>query len=160
MTNIVTVACPCPGTPHVTDTVTLHPRDRIPLGLGMATYEVIKQGGTRAMLSASLADVYLHYGVTAWTFVDADGRPVPVTPDTIADYLRWPTGLTVAEAADELYSEEVMRPLLPRFATSSPATPTAPSTSANPDSGSPRPKRSAPSSPSGTAGRLSAVPVP
>ena len=125
--------------------VTLRPEVSIPLGI--AALSVIKQGGSQAVIEAGLAEVYLHFGIEDWTF------PVPVTPENIERLLPYSRGgLEVAERADALYSETVMRPLVARLSALSNAGRQASTTRPIPLRGSRRPTRSGPSSRSGTAG--------
>jgi hypothetical protein len=85
-----------------------------------------------ALVLAVLQEGYLLYGVTAWTLQDADGKPRPVSPDAVRTWLL-PLAVQasiVADAADDLYSEAVVAPLVVRAATSSQPTPTTEATSA------------------------------
>ena len=159
MTSDVKVACSCPGTPHPDgDTVTLHPSVTLPIGV--AAMSVIRSASNVPDIEAGLAGVYLRHGIAAWTFVDADGRPVPITPPFIAAYLPWPESLTVAEAADALYSEAVMAPLARKTSKSSPPGPTELSTSPSPSTGPTPLAPSRRSSRNATAGTPSEVPAP
>lgn len=157
-------AVPEPSAPsrHVSvpgGVVTLRAAVSIPLGI--AALSVIKNNGSQADIEAGLADVYLRYGIERWTFVDAKGEPEPVTPANIERLLPYGNGgLEVAERADELYSNEVMRPLLERMRKPSDSGPTDASTPPTSDSGSTPPAPSGPSSPAATAGKRSAVLVP
>lgn len=150
-------ATPEPSAPNIVvlasgHRVTLHPAVTMPIGI--AALSVIKQGGTQAMIEAGLAQVYLDLGIVAWTF-DA-----PVTPENIARLLPFGDGgLEVAEAADALYSTEVMRPLLQRLSKSSLTGPKGGSTPPSRSSGSKRQRPSALSSRNGTDGKLSEVPA-
>lgn len=126
--------------------VELHPKVTIPIGI--AALSVIKQGGGQAVIEAGLAEVYLRYGIARWSFPDA------VTPEAIATRLPYGAGgLEVAEAADALYSEDVIRPLALRLARSLPSTPPPRSTSASSRTGSKHQTHSGRSSRNGTAGK-------
>ena len=179
-------ACPCPGTPHAGEIVYLRPNVSVALGTAATNVsqavmnEYLEQHpDTRARLmdaadrdakirelakatlpdaTAGLAEVDLQYGIVGWTFVDAQGKPRPVNPETIAELLPWDEGgMEVGERADTLYSDRIFAPLARRSARSSPPGPTAPPTSPIPLSGHKRPKRSKRSSQIETAGRPSAV---
>ncbi len=151
-------AVPEPSAPNIVTLasghrVTLHPAVTMPIGI--AALSVIKQGGSQAIIEAGLAQVYLDLGIVDWTFPDE------ITPANIARLLPdGGGGLEVAEAADGLYSTEVMRPLLQRLSKSSLTGPKGGSTPPSRSSGSKRQRPSAPSSRNGTAGKPSEVPVP
>ena len=180
--------CPCPGSPHTGETVYLRPDVSVALGTAatnvsqavingyLASHpatrerlfavedrdakvqELIRATGPDA--TAGLAQVYLKYGIVDWTFTDAQGKPRPITPETIAELLPWDEGgMEVGEAADALYSDRVFAPLARRSAKSLPPGPTEPLTSPIPLSGHKRPKRSKRSSQIETAGRPFAVPA-
>ena len=146
--------CRCPGTPHHHDTVTLRGEPSTPMGI--AGWTVASLGGALWDIQARLADVWLKYGILDWSFVDAAGKPVPVTPANVEEYLPFGAGgMEVANRADELYSDTVLSPLAARMSKSSPPTPTDDSTSASPPS-SPTPRaRSRRSSPTESAGTSS-----
>ena len=129
-----------------TGTVTLRPRVSIPLGI--AALSVIKQGGSQAIIEAGLAQVYLELGIESWSY------PGPVTPENIERFLPFSAGgLEVAERADALYSETVMRPLVDRLSKFLPPSPTASSMSATRRHGSNHRTPSGRSSRNGTAGK-------
>jgi hypothetical protein len=160
-------ACRCPGTPHVDgDTVYLAPKMTIPMGI--AAWHVVRNATDAADLEGRLANVYLHFGITGWTFVDrespdVDPRPVRWDPDKAEDLIEkylplWEGGFTVAQAADGLYGEAIFFPLASardQLRKSSQTGPTADSTPAPPDSGSTPQTPSVPSSRNGTAGKRS-----
>lgn len=148
--------CRCPGTPHPSDWVELAPAPSV--ALGIAALYVIRASENEADLRGALAGVYLRNGIVAWSFVDEDRRPVKVAPDAIERLLPFADGgLLVADAADALYSNEVLRPLVARSSISSPDGPTAASTSPSPSTGTSLPTDSSPSSPSVTDGTPSEV---
>lgn len=150
--------CRCPGTPHPGDAVFLHPSVTIPIG--QAAFSALDGMTTGAEYQGILAQIYLHFGITGWTFTDAEGVSVPVTSANIDERLTWAHGgHTVAQRADELYSADVFAPLAARLSMSSGGGPKGPSTSATLPSGSKRPKHSRPSSPNGSAGRPSVAPA-
>ena len=137
----VEIACPCAGTPHVSDTVSLRPK----LGLvrGMLVQSVVAaakrdaeetgSGLNMPLLTARITEAYLIQGVAEWTLVDALGQPIPVTEETIQEYLLsdFTIASEVADKADELYMQPVIGPLLAQASTSSPPTPINGSTSAS-----------------------------
>ena len=139
--------------------VTLHPEVTMPLGIAAMAAIRDSLGEGIPAVEAALSGVYLRFGIASWTFTDAQGRPEPVTPESIARLLPFNGGgLEVAEAADALYGEAVTRPLAARFARLSPPTPTDGSTPPSSPSGPTSPTPSAPSSPSGTGGKRSGGP--
>jgi len=149
------VACPCPGTPHPEgDIVTL--RGTLGLAAGTQLQTLIVQANQSkaetAEVAGALAEAYLRVGIVAWTFVDADGKPVPVSPDTIQSMLLDDFGRAapVADAADGLYSGTVLGPLVNGAAKSSPTTPTERSTSPRASGSQKNPKPSRRSSTSTT----------
>ena len=127
--------------------VTLHPEVTMPLGIAAMAAIRDSLGEGIPAVEAALSGVYLRFGIASWTFTDAQGRPEPVTPESIARLLPFNGGgLEVAEAADALYGEAVTRPLPARFARLSPPTPTGGSTPPSSPSGPTSPTPSAPSS--------------
>ena len=156
MSHPVVVACPCPGTPHESDTVDL--REKLGLSAGIAVQRLVieaNQAGTglgAAELTGLLSEGYLLYGVESWSFVGDQGHPVPVTKDTIRSVLLsdFTLAAPVAEAADDLYMAAVILPLVKRAGSSSPTTPTNGSTSPRPRGTSKRGKQPKPSSTSTT----------
>jgi hypothetical protein len=153
------IPCICPAKPdgtkrHASDTVEL--RDK----LGFLAVDTIKQSLALMYLQdpdagvpdifAKVREGYLLLGVESWSLVDAEGNPLPVTKPNIREYLLedHDIGSAIADVADDLYSEAVMRPLFKAASTSSPPTPTEPSTS--PPTGSSDSPTPTPSSPSST----------
>ena len=152
--------CPCPGTPHTDERVTLAPALTLPVASGaFAAY-----AGAEATVSAqqaALIAAYLPATITAWSFTDERGQPVPITRENMDRLLPWDKGgLEVANAADGRYSPTLIAPLARLIAMQSPPTPTDSSTSANPASGPLPPEPSASFSPDDSAGMPSAVLVP
>lgn len=147
--------CACPGSPHGEegDVVFLAPTLSLEGGLeGQADIRAAVGNGTA--LAKRWRVTFVRYGAIGWNLVDEEGEPVPFDVDAIlADFaLAYP----VSEAADDLYGESVVRPLLARRKTTSPPGPTVVSTSATPRPiRSPRRSSSAGSS-DGTPSRRSA----
>jgi hypothetical protein len=152
------IPCICPALPdgtkrHASDTVDLRPR------LGFREVDTIKQSLAVMYLGdpdAGFADIfaairegYILLGIESWSLVGEDG-PLPVTKPNIRQHVleNHEAAGIIADAADELYAEAVMRPLLRAASTSSPPTPTEPSTS--PPTGSSESPTPTPSSPSST----------
>ncbi len=157
--NIVTIPCYCPKTPHLEDTVTLAPE--VSVALGEAALTVSRLGTEVHVATGDLMSVYLQHGVIAWTLVDEKGLPERVTRESILRRLTFAKGgYEVAEAADDLYSAVVMRPLLAARERSSQNGQQEPSTPPTKPTGTKRPEPSEPSSPSDTAGSPSEVPAP
>ncbi len=139
-------ACRCPGSPHANgDIVWLKPKAGIDMGLA-ATVALRRSGNRPGDVQAALGMVFLRYGISAWTFTDARKEPVPVTADTIDEWLPWDEGgFEVADAADNLYASTVIAPLVKTSEASPPASPEEPSMSATPQSGEQPPTSSEPS---------------
>ena len=138
---IATIPCPCPGTPHESDTVTLRdslsPRDAMAISKELVVLYAEDPDSTAGDVLAVLTEGYVLRGIEAWTLVGLDGKPLEVTKGAIRDVIlsRLDVFSLVGDVADELYAEAVMLPLLQRASTSSPPTPTEDSTSAPTDSG-------------------------
>lgn len=131
----VIVPCPCPGTPHETDTVTL--RERLGFHEATAIRKGIKLAGedgdpmaTEERLARAV-EGYILYGIESWTLVDEKGKRLGVSRVAIAERIlaNDDAAYPIGEAADGLYASAVILPLLNRASPSSPATPTEPSTS-------------------------------
>lgn len=130
----VVVGCVCPGTPHATDTVTLRPELDFRQAARVRNAAALLDEDERldgATVLAVLQEQYVLVGVESWT-LEADGQPVPVTPQAVQRYLLshpLQAGL-VADVADELYNDVVTAPLLARAARQFGTGPTDVSTSA------------------------------
>lgn len=151
--------------------VYLAPKLTVPMGAAaMAVLNGIEP--TIGPMQAALTAIYLSPapsgGIVAWegarfTRKGENGLDElePITSESIERLLPWVEGgAEVAEQADALYAGDLFRPLAQRLAKSSPPTPTSESTSPSSAGGSTHPKRSRSSSPNGTAGLTSVVPVP
>ena len=150
------ISCICPlleGKPrHATDSVTLRERldFRSSLAAQNAVY-VLKSEDPEASAAdvlAVLTEAYLLSGIEAWSVVGVDGKPIEPTKPAIRELLltHMDAALSVAEAADELYRDAVLAPLVSKASTSSPPTPTDESTSPISTSEEPNQNHSSPSS--------------
>ena len=101
-----------------------------------------------AEVLAVLTEGYVLFGIEAWSVVDAKGKPLPITHQTIRDEIlaRVDVASVVGDAADEMYGPTVLLPLMVRASRSSQDGPTEPSTSPPTDSPKSPRKRSKPSS--------------
>lgn len=154
------ITCVCPpradGTPrHPEDDVVL--RERLDFAAVNATKNALAMmyiddpdAGMPDIL-AVIHERYILHGIESWSLVDENGEPLTVTKGAIRDLIlsRPEVAETIAEAADDLYQEAVMRPLFRMASTSSPSTSTTDSTSPTTDSSGSFPTR--PSSPSSTS---------
>lgn len=128
-------ACRCPGAPHPDgDIVYLRPRLTLHGGM-VAQRKIIDLAGGQAdndEIMASLAEVFCLYGVADWTFADADGAAVDVTEAAIRSLLLsdFTLGFTVSDRAADLYTSELLDPLVARASKSSRPMRTSGSTSA------------------------------
>ncbi len=121
--------------------------------MGAAVYGAIRAAGNdQVRMLALLARIYLQFGVIAWSFVDEDGRPIPVDPGDedwggiVDHYLPWDQGgQEVAGMADDLYSAGILRGLQGRTSKRSQPGPMDGSTSAI-QAGSAEPQEPLPSS--------------
>ena len=148
----VAIGCPCPGTPHAGDTVTLMD------ALDFRTAQTIRKSiqwqksedpeASVPEILAMLTETYLLHCIAGWTLTYEKRKPVPVSKAEIKSRLLTvlASAEIVGDAADDLYAERVILPLLARASSSSPPSPTNGSTSAMNGSGRRRPKRSSPSS--------------
>lgn len=134
-------SCHCDGTPHDHDTVWLRAEVTPDLGVAArsAIGDVVSQGIEKDDIMAVLGRVYLRHGIVRWTFTDAEGNPVPVTPNA-AGSLKWEIAEPIADKADDLYSEDIFRPLVARLSKSSRNGRTGRSTSARTTTSRRRPK--------------------
>ena len=159
-------ACRCPGSPHEDgDWVELRPDPTI--DMGAAVYAAVSNvGDDVSLMQVELTRAYLRYGIVRWSFVDTRGDAIPIRPraadfaDTISDLLPFSAGgFDVADRADDLYTKEVLRPLMTRLSsTRSRGGQTAGSTSPTRTT-SPTPRRrSRPSSRVAMDGKPSAAP--
>jgi hypothetical protein len=152
--RVLTVECPCAGTPHNEDTVTF--RNVLPLAGGVAGIAAmvaaaseLGDGFNNIVLAGYVFPVYLAHGIESWTFVDANGEPVPVADGD--KVLPFGVKYEIADAADDLFGGEISGPLVKMIERSSADGRTARKTSQNRSSGRSRRPRSGPSSPSASA---------
>ncbi len=119
----VTIPCPCPpkadGTArHESDTVTLREplsfRERLSLRQTIKWAKEVTPDISDGELLAVLTEAYCLQGISAWTLVDEKGRKVDPSRVAIRDFLEAhdEQAMAVADAADGLYSEVVLLPLL------------------------------------------------
>lgn len=122
--------CLCQGTPHADgDVVFLDPNLSLDGGL-WANSAIATFGDDPQRLERELGLAYLLGGISGWNFLDDAGASIPVNPDTIRRALPWGAGgRLVAERANELYYEAVVRPLVDRLQTRSAPGATGSSTS-------------------------------
>lgn len=153
----VEIDCICPPKAdgerrHEQDAVTLREtldfRSVTAIRHGISLLEREDSDAYTAEVLAVLTEGYVLHGIEAWTLVDERGKPVPVSRAAIRDAVlsRVDVASVVGDAADELYGEKVLLPLLARASRSSQPTRTEPSTSPQTASPTRRPKPSKPSS--------------
>ena len=109
--------CDCPGTPHGDgDFVYLAPA--LSAQAGMAAQGAINDASDDAVrLQELLWRIYRDHCVVGWNLLDEEGEPVPLTAENKDIALPFGKGgQAVAEKADDLYSEDVLRPFLARMA--------------------------------------------
>lgn len=158
--RVLTVACPCPGTPHTEDQVTF--RAVLPYAGGIAVVQAIatvaarvadeERAATAQDLAAELFPIWIdpkRGPIEAWTFTDAAGEPLPIADGDKA--LPFDVKYEIADAADDLFGDEVTRPLAKMMETPSPNGQTGASTSPNRTNGRKRRSPSARSSPTTSA---------
>jgi hypothetical protein len=105
-------------------------------------------GVSASDILAALSEAYILVGVESWTLADAKGKPIPVDRPAIREHLlsHPEVALEIADAADALYSEKVVLPLLFRASSSSPPGQIVAPTSAKTSGPSVSRRRSSPSS--------------
>ena len=155
----VTIPCPCPekdGEPrHESDIVYL--RDVLDfhrattITKAVAFIDTDDEGTRAAEVLATLSEFYVLMGVERWTLRDASNKPLEVSKANIRKFIldRPRVASKVVEAADELYSEAILLPLVERASSSSQPSQTEPPTSAKPRGE--QPKRPRPLKPSSTS---------
>lgn len=151
---MVTIDCLCPPNARgevrhpAGDTVTL--RERLDFRGALTARNTIvlvktdDPDASSAEILAALTEVYLLLGVESWSLVDAKNKPIEVSKAAIREHLlaNPEVAMTIGDAADALYSEAVILPLLARAQSSSPPSPIGGSTSATTGSSPKRPKPS------------------
>jgi len=145
--------CACPGTPHEDgDTVDILARPSLALGLA-AQADIIAAAGDGTTLAQRWMLTYIRLGAVGWNLVDADGLAVPFDVQGLLDDYTF--AVDVADKADDLYSEAILRPLTARLNGISPTGRTTASTSRRVRS---IPKRRAPSSRGSSAATARSMP--
>lgn len=150
--RVLTVECPCPGTPHKEDTVTFHKVLSLAGGMeAIAAIAATQRAGevTAIALAVHIFPVYLAHAVESWTFVDDAGDALALDKGDAS--LPFSVKYQIADAADDLFGEEVTRPLVAMNEKSLPTSPTSASTSRKPRTSASPPKPSAPSLPATSA---------
>lgn len=124
--------CECPGTPHPEgDEVYLAPK--LPLAGGLqADFDIRKAAGDGTFLAQLWQVTFVKHGAIGWNLLDEDGEPVPFDVNVLLE--DYALASPVAEKADDIYGESVMRPLLQRLRTTSQTGRTAGSISRTPRS--------------------------
>ena len=150
----VQIPCPCPlkadGTVrHESDTVSLKDtltfRERLSLRQTIKWARETSDDISEGELLAALTEGYVLQCISAWSLVDEKGKPLPPSRANIREVLltRDDLAMPVADAADELYSEVILLPLLLGASNSSRSTQTPenpaspPRTSVTPDGKTP-----------------------
>lgn len=138
----VAVACPCPGAPHDGDTVYLRPEPGLIGGvLIQRKFVELSVGGLeKDEVFASLIETFVRHGVDSATFTDESGEPLDRDQAIAVILSKFSLGSVVADKADDLYSNELLRPLVERASKSLPTSRTNGSTSRSRRSSTKRPK--------------------
>lgn len=150
----LTVECPCPGTPHGEDMVTF--KAVLPLAAGIAAMAALRDSvekyGTdlnALVLGETLYPIYFAHAIESWTFTKEDGSPLlQAEADAV---LPFDVKFAIADAADDIFGEQVARPLVAMIQRLLPAGQTGRLTSPKRDSGSSPRSRSRRSSPAVSA---------
>lgn len=164
MTNPVVVRCTCQGAPHQTgDRFKLF--DPLPFPKAILARQSVAalfaddEQPSEAEMTATLMEVFLLHCVQAWNRTDAKRKALPLSRANLRTFMdeNPVEAAVVADAANDLYIDKVVLPLLQAALRSSQPTPTEPSTSARTGS---RSKSRKPSSPSSTTNTLTDVTEP
>ena len=142
----ITIDCICPPKDDAVrhpdgDTITLRDafgfHDALALRKDMAI--AVDGDATSGDGLAALSEGYLLRGISDWTLVDEKGKPVPVTKAEITARLLsdLDAAMVVSDAADALYAEAILLPLVRRAERWSQRSPANASTSQPKDSPSP-----------------------
>jgi hypothetical protein len=94
-----------------------------------------------AAITAVLTETFLLLGIESWTLVDAKGKPIEPSKQTIRDFMEGhpDEAMEVGDDAFERYQEAVVAPLVARASNSSTISP--PDASTSPTTGSGRKPR-------------------
>ena len=104
--------CECPDTPH-SDGDHAYLRPRLTAEGGAAAYQAVLNNHTDGeALAGTLGRIFLLDGIVKWDPLDDDGKPISIEAaiDGVVDWTD--TLLPIADKADELYAESVLRPFL------------------------------------------------
>jgi hypothetical protein len=153
----VTIPCPCPKVNgrlrHESDKVTL--RNKLDFRQATTITKSVQfidnddEQSRAAEVLATLSEYYILVGIERWTIRDAANKPVPVTKNAIRQTIldRPAVYAPIEVAADKLYQEVILLPLVEAASSSSQPSPTEPPMSPRLDGEQPkRPKRSKQSS--------------
>ena len=170
----VTIPCPCPpkasGEPrHAEDSVVF--RDRLDFRGGMVIRKAITMlkvddpDSGAAEVLAAMSEHYMLEGITGWSLQDDKGKPVEASKPAIRQFMFAHDDIVfdyLVDAADDLYAEQVLLPLVRKAQASSPPSPTAPSTSQETGSEAmpPKPSRRSSTSTTRTNGITTTTPSP
>lgn len=120
--------CACPGTPHADEGDLVYLRPTLSLAGGIAAQQdLVASNGEANELVRRWLVTYVRYGAKSWNLLDEAGQPVPFDVDVLLD--DFTLAEPVAEQANDLYSEAVLRPLAMSRSRTSRTGPTAASTS-------------------------------
>lgn len=141
--------CLCPGDPRPHpggDIVWMAPH--ADLKMALAAQSAFNQASNWVGdAAAEVYSVFVRRGPVRWNLVDAAGKPVSLTPDTVMGRLTWHNGgKIVAMAGKLLYQDEIFDPPTQPRQVSQPPSPSSGSTSRSPSSGRKRRTSSPPSS--------------
>jgi hypothetical protein len=104
--------CECPDTPH-SDGDHAYLRPRLTAEGGAAAYQaVLNNHEDNERLAGTLGRIFLLDGIVRWDILDDGGKPISVRA-AIDGAVDWTdTLLPIADKADEMYAESVLRPFL------------------------------------------------
>ncbi len=115
--------CPCPGHPHDVETVTLEVGEDggATLALSIYAYKMLANAeGTWQAKESALVASYIPKAIIAWSFEDEQGHMVDINRQNAERLIPWDKGgHVVMERANELYSNRIIAPFLPKPSLSS-----------------------------------------
>ena len=128
------IPCICPlkeGQPrHDKDSVTLRERlgfeEAMAIQKNVVSLKATDPDASTGDVLATMTVTYVINGIEAWSVIGVDDKPIAPTKPAIRELLltNLDVAMTVAEAADDLYREAVLAPLVKAASNSSDDTPT------------------------------------
>jgi len=104
--------CECPGTPHGEEGDLVFLASTLTLEGGLAAQgDILAAAGDGSALERRWRVTFVRHGAVGWNLVDENGQTPFDVNVLLADFA---LGYPVAERADDLYGDTIVRPLLAR----------------------------------------------